>query len=215
MEFNKPSGLIQSFLVIIFNMNLKKLDPSFFEKDTPTIAKNILGMVLETNFTEGKTSGRIVETEAYLGFDDPASHAFNGQTLRNSAMFGPPGSFYIYFTYGMYYCMNIVTAPKGKAEAVLIRAVEPLSGIEIMKKRRGKDTLLQLTNGPAKLVQALGITKDLNGRDIKKGPVLLLADPNFKILDETICTSERIGISKARDLPLRFYINKNPFVSNP
>jgi DNA-3-methyladenine glycosylase len=126
--------------------------------DSLKSAKSLLGYKLVHQTSDGLTSGIIVETEAYHQ-DDPASHTYRGQTARNAVMFGPPGYAYIYFTYGMHYCFNVVTGPKGSGQAVLIRALEPTDGIELMRRRRGMNAELQLTNGPAKLVQAMAISK--------------------------------------------------------
>ncbi len=154
-----------------------------------------------------------METEAYLT-DDPACHAYRGQTPRNSTMFGPPGHAYVYFTYGLHMMLNLVCAPEGIAEAVLIRALEPVAGIEWMRANRGgiMETR-QLTNGPGKLAQALGLTRLAhNGLDV--------TDPNgeLQILPNTyppfeIVTTTRIGITQGVDLPWRFYVQGNPFVS--
>lgn len=181
-----------------------KLAKSFFDKSTTEIAKNLLGCKL----IYGKTSGMIVETEAYL-FDDKASHSFSGETKRNAPMFGKPGTVYIYFTYGMHFCFNVVTNKKGVGEAVLIRALEPVEGIEIMKKRRGTENLKNLCNGPAKLVQALGIKKEMNGASLLKGNLRI---DRFRKIKEIVST-ERIGISKGKELKLRFLAKNSSFTS--
>lgn len=188
-----------------------RLTSDFFDHSTIQVAKNFLGTFLVHDSPQGKTMGRIVETEAYLS-DDAACHASRGETKRNKVMFGPPGHAYIYFIYGMYYCLNVVTADKGIGEAVLIRAIEPVEGIELMKKRRPKvSSLHQLCNGPAKLVLAMGIPYSLNGVSFSKGPLkILLGD---QLLKNQIVTTTRIGISQAAHLPLRFYIKDNSFIS--
>ncbi len=173
-------------------------------------AKDLLGCILVYDSPEGLTSGMIVETEAYT-MEDVASHSYRGKTPRNSVMFGPAGYAYIYFTYGMHYCFNVVTGPEGSGEAVLIRALEPLEGVELMKKRRGKIEERELTNGPAKLVQALGITKDEHyGFNLLSGDKLRLEpwSPPGKVVETT-----RVGITLAKDVPWRFYIAGNTFVS--
>lgn len=175
-----------------------------------TAAKNLLGWKLIHKTPEGLTSGYVVETEAYHQ-DDPASHAFGGERPRNSVMYREPGTIYVYFIYGMYYCFNIVTGPVGRGEAVLIRAVEPIQGIELMKRRRGIDDERKLTNGPAKLVQAFGITKAHSGTMINDGALRL--EPG--IMSEEITQTTRIGITKAADQPWRFFITGNQFVSKP
>lgn len=182
-----------------------------FNKKTVDIAKDLLGCYIIHDSSEGITLGKIVETEAYLA-SDPASHSFKGKTKRNEAMFGKPGTAYVYFTYGMYYCFNIVTNKEGIGEAVLIRAIEPIEGIDLMKKRRNVEEN-KLTNGPAKLVIALGITKEHNKIDLldKKSP-LRIETPIKKEKIEIVET-KRIGISKGMESPHRFYIKGNPFVS--
>jgi len=167
-----------------------------------------LGKVL----VHGATGGIIVETEAYLGLDDAASHAYRGITKRTEVMFGPPGHAYVYFIYGMYECVNIVTDPDGKASAVLIRAIEPLIGVELMQARRpGLKRLRDLGSGPGKLTIALGITRALNGADVTKGPLVVRDRRGEKAFE--IVAGPRIGISKSADLPLRFTIAGNEFVS--
>lgn len=171
-------------------------------------ARALLGWRLVHESPEGRTAGCIVETEAY-DMDDPASHTFNGMTMRNAAMFEPAGTIYVYFTYGLHYCMNIVTGAKGDGQAVLIRALEPIEGIELMKKRRGTADIRQLTNGPAKLVQAMGIGPRHNGTALGHGGIFL--EPGIEAAEaaQTI----RVGISKAADHPWRFYAAGSPFVS--
>ncbi len=193
------------------------LPRSFYEQETVVVAQQLLGKYLVHNSPEGVSAGRIVETEAYLGTNDPASHAYRGETTRTKAMFGPPGHAYIYFTYGMHYCFNVVTAPSGKGEAVLIRALEPVEGIGLMQTRRGVDAFPNLTNGPAKLVSALGISPGLYGSDLTEGPLTIRdAYENYpiRVLEASeIVVTPRVGIKVAQELPLRFYIKDNPFVS--
>lgn len=168
----------------------------------------LLGHKLTHHSPEGVTSGYIVEVEAYTQ-DDPASHTYKGETIRNAAMFKDAGTIYVYFTYGMHFCMNIVASPPGRGEALLIRALEPVEGVELMVRRRGMDDVLQLTNGPAKLVQAMGITKYFDGTSIHDGPVSL--EPGFT--PRRVQTSPRIGIKKATELPWRFFVADSQFVS--
>lgn len=168
----------------------------------------LLGHKLVHNSPEGVTSGYIVEVEAYTQ-DDPASHTHKGETIRNAAMFKEAGTIYVYFTYGMHFCMNIVASVPGRGEAVLLRALEPVEGIELMKKRRGINDEMLLTNGPAKLVQAMGITKDFDGISIHGGALSLV--PGFT--PEQVRVSPRIGIKRATELPWRFYVADNPYVS--
>ncbi|MDP3727967.1 MAG: DNA-3-methyladenine glycosylase [bacterium] len=182
-----------------------------FKKDTKDFAQELLGMYLIHESPEGKTIGKIVETEAYL-WNDPAAHSFRGKTMRNSPMFGKPGTAYVYFTYGMHYCFNVVTANVGIGEAVLIRALEPIEGIELMKKRRKREDLYNLCNGPAKLVQAMGISKEHNTHFLLHKPLYLEERKKemFSIVKKT-----RIGISLAKNKLFRFYIKGNDFVSFP
>lgn len=189
---------------------MNPLTKAFFKKDTLQIAKALLGCYLINRVKEGKTMGKIIETEAYLK-NDPASHSFNGQTKRNKSMFGPAGKAYVYLTYGMYNCFNVVTEKEGIGEAVLIRALEPIEGIDLMKKRRNTDNLRQLCSGPAKLVMAMGINKAHNGIDLIDGELRLLR--GNKIIDGDIIQTSRIGLSKGKNLPYRFYIKDNQFVS--
>jgi DNA-3-methyladenine glycosylase len=191
------------------------LPADFYQVDTPELAQKLLGKLL----VHGQTSGIIVETEAYLGTRDPASHAYRGPGKRNAVMFGHPGHAYIYFTYGMHYCFNVVGGPEEVGEAVLIRALEPVDGIEVMQQRRKTDVLKLLCSGPAKLVQALGIAKEHNGTSLVDGPIQI-HEPSGSHHPSTgsgnkleIVTAPRIGISQAVNLPLRFYIKGSPFVS--
>lgn len=186
------------------------LPRKFYNRDTITVAKELLGKYLVHEEEEGITAGMIVETEAYIGIDDPACHATFGKTTRNEPMFGECGFTYIYFIYGMYYCLNIVTEEVGKPCACLIRALEPIAGIEIMKKRRNTTDIKQLTNGPSKLCQALGLSIKHNRMDITKKP-LYIKKSNYKPLK--IIETTRIGIKKGLDRNWRFYIADNEFVS--
>ena len=176
--------------------------------DALLAAPSLLGYKLVHHSPEGVTSGYIVETEAYT-MDDPASHAHRGETLRNQPMFQEAGTIYVYFTYGMHFCVNIVTGEKGHGQAVLIRALEPIEGIDIMMKHRRLEDINNLTNGPAKLVQAMGINREHNGIVINEGPLSL--EPGIK--PKEIVQTTRIGIKKAVEQPWRFYIADNPYVS--
>ena len=187
------------------------LPPEFYRDDTVTLARKLLGTCLVHRTRQGRIAGRIVETEAYLR-DDPACHAARGKTERNAAMFGPPGAAYVYLIYGMYHCFNVVTAPAGVGEAVLIRALEPLEGIELMQRRRGTENLHELCNGPGKLCDALDLTPKMNGVKLTRGALTLTDLPDKPGPDEIVATP-RIGISVAVDLPLRFYIKGNHFAS--
>lgn len=182
----------------------------FYAKPTVHVAKNLLGQILYHYTPEGMVSGKIIETEAYLQ-NDPACHASRGMTKRNEAMFGSPGLAYVYLIYGIYACFNIVTFKEGVGEAVLIRALEPLEGVALMQKNRQKEKLKDLCSGPAKLVQALGIGLEHNKQDLIKG--FLGIKKREKIKEEDIITTTRIGIKLGADLPLRFYLKNNEFVS--
>jgi DNA-3-methyladenine glycosylase len=174
------------------------------------VARELIGKVLVKAGSEAIASGRIVETEAYTGIADPASHAFRGPTSRNRIMFGPPGYLYVYLSYGVHFCCNVVTEADGVAGAVLVRALEPLNGIDVMTARRGQRPLRDLCNGPGKLCQALGIGLDDYGTDLESSSVWL-EDDGFR--PGEIAVSGRIGIAAAVDLPLRFFLPGNPFVS--
>jgi DNA-3-methyladenine glycosylase len=172
----------------------------------------LLGCVLSRRTPEGLLSVKIVETEAYHQ-DDPASHTYRGQTVRTAPMFNQGGHIYVYFTYGMHYCLNVVVGQKGVGEAVLLRAGEPISGIEVMKKHRGITNISNITNGPAKLCQSLGIiSTELSGK--KLGPKTLeLKLGAEEVSEKEIMAAPRIGIQKAKDKKWRFYLKNNTFVS--
>lgn len=173
------------------------------------VARRLLGCELERDIDGELVRVRIVETEAY-DQTDAASHSYKGRTPRTDIMFGPSGHLYVYFTYGMHYCCNVVVGEEGYGAAVLIRAVEPLSGENALRIRRGNRDGVAITNGPAKLCQALAIDKRLNGHDLQKLPLRLIIRPE---LTDEIVVSTRIGISQARDKPWRFYIKNNHYVS--
>lgn len=193
-------------------MTMNKLTRDFYLQDTLTVAQGCLGKILIYESESGRVSGRIVETEAYTT-GDPACHACRGLTKRNAAMFGPPGHAYVYFTYGFHFCLNFVTQPSGVAEAVLIRALEPLEGIETMRSNRGKSAPRDLCSGPGKLTQALGIDISLNNADLL-GDTLYVLDDAADIGE--IIARPRIGIRQATDLPWRFYPSSfRQWVSEP
>lgn len=189
------------------------LPAEFYARDTESVAKQLLGQRLVREINGVRLVGKIVETEAYIGENDPASHAFRGKTSRTALMFGPPGFAYIYFIYGMYYCLNVVTETAGFPAAVLIRAVEPLAGIEEMKKNRQKADIRSLTNGPGKLCQAFAIDKKLNGWDLSKPPLWIAHAP--AVPADAVVATTRVGIRQGREFPWRFYISCHPFVSKP
>ena len=188
------------------------LPRSFYERHTVRVAKGLLGKVLVRRLGATELRGLIVEAEAYRGQDDPASHAYVGRTERNQVMFGQPGHAYVYFTYGMHYCLNVTTEPIGQAGAVLIRAAQPVKGIEAMRKKRGSDRIRDLTNGPAKLTEAFAVTTALNGHDLTTVSRLFIAE-NDKLEPFRIESTSRIGIRAGLDKPWRFFIKGNPFVS--
>jgi DNA-3-methyladenine glycosylase len=171
----------------------------------------LLGQILCRRLPEGLVRLKIVETEAYHQ-DDPASHSFRGLTKRTAPMFLAGGHIYIYFTYGMHYALNIVTGPAGRGEGVLIRAGEPLEGIDIMKANRGIDDVRNLANGPGKLAQALGILNtSLSGKILNKSSIWLEAGQ--AVNKDDIAVGPRVGIRRAADAPMRFYIKNSPYVS--
>ncbi len=176
------------------------------------VAPQLLGWRLVRTFKGVQLSGMIVETEAY-DQSDAASHSYRGMTPRTKAMFGEPGHAYIYFTYGMHYCVNVVTGKQGHGSGVLIRAVEPLEGIEIMHTLRNIQSKANLTNGPAKLCQAMAIDKRLYGHDLSQPPLQLLPPKDATKLDITATT--RVGISRDTHRLWRFFITSNPYVSLP
>ncbi|MDB5170069.1 MAG: DNA-3-methyladenine glycosylase [Candidatus Saccharibacteria bacterium] len=174
------------------------------------VAPRLLGCHLVRELDGQTATVKIVETEAY-DQTDAASHSHKGRTPRTDIMFGSAGYLYVYFTYGMHYCCNVVVGEQGEGAAVLIRAVEPLDGLELLKQRRPLQTGVQLTNGPAKLCQALDITKQMNGHDLTEAPLQLVLQPPVDQAD--IVQTTRIGISQAKNVPWRFYLRDNPFVS--
>ena len=197
---------------------MKKLLPSFYEReDVIQVAKDLLGKILVTNFDNKTTSGRIVETEAYVAFIDKASHAFGGRrTARNEHMNAAAGTAYVYICYGMHQMMNVVTNKVDVPDAVLIRAVEPLEGIETMLSRTGKPTLdYTLTKGPGNVGKAFGLIKKHSGQCLVNGEINIY-DDDYKITGELMGVSKRIGVESAGPdslLPYRFYVKNNPFVS--
>lgn len=187
------------------------LDKTFFTQPTISVAKQLLGCILISMVGGIKTSGKIIEVECYLQ-NDPASHAYVGETIRNRIMYGPAGFAYVYLIYGMHNCFNVVTGNPGLPEAILIRALEPLEGIRIMQERRHTTDLKNLCGGPAKLAQALGITVEHNKLDLSGG--LIFFEHGKVIPDNEIQSSPRIGISKAKEDLLRFFVVGSPFVSH-
>ena len=190
----------------------KILPREFYNRDTELVAREMLGAVLECVTEEGRTSGIIVETEAYIGEHDAACHAAAGRTNRTEPLYGPPGNAYVYFIYGMHWCINAVTRARGLPSAVLIRALEPFEGIDLMRDRRPlARTDRDLTNGPGKLCAALGIDKRMNGLPLQRRPVVIRAGSS--IPDGDVVIGPRIGITQAAEWPLRYFVRDNQFVS--
>lgn len=183
---------------------------SYLMTDASSAAKRLLGCIIERELDGAVVRARIVETEAY-DQTDAASHSFNGRTPRIEAMFGPAGYAYVYFTYGMHYCCNVVVGETGYGAAALIRAIEPMGEVKSLAQRRVGKTGVDLTNGPAKLCQALDINLGFNGHNLADSPFKLIEQP--KLPDSAITTTTRIGISKAKDVLWRFYIADNPYIS--
>jgi DNA-3-methyladenine glycosylase len=185
----------------------------FYDRDTEVVARELLGMVLECRTGEGRASGRIVETEAYLGEHDLACHAASGRTARTEPLYGPPGTSYVYFIYGMYWCFNAVTRAEGSPSAVLVRAIEPLEGVSLMRDRRGARVRrsTDLTNGPGKLCQALGIDGRLNALPLDVPPLVIRqGEP---VSRERVAITPRIGITRCAEWPLRWFVSDSDYVS--
>lgn len=188
------------------------LPRDFYDRETEIVAQEMLGKIIEHVTPEGTTSAMIVETEAYIGEHDLACHAAAGRTKRTAPLYGPPGVSYVYFIYGVHWCFNAVTRAEGLPSAVLVRAVEPVSGKSLMRLRRGeKPKDIDLTNGPGKLCNALGIDGALNGVSLQRKP-LVIREGRTVNADEVEVTP-RIGITRAVDWPLRYIIRGNPYVS--
>ncbi len=190
--------------------SLIPLPKEFYNRDPVVVARELLGKVLVRRTRDGLSTGRIVETEAYLAEDDEACHAARGQTRRNATMFGPPGRAYVYQIHQVY-CLNAVTQPEGTPSAVLIRAIEPLAGVELMRERAGKAVLHHVARGPGLLCRALSINRDLGGWDLTQGRRLWIAEHD--VGDCEIVVSPRIGVGAAKELPLRFYWKNHACVS--
>jgi DNA-3-methyladenine glycosylase len=190
----------------------RRLPRSFFARASTRVAPELLGRVLVRILPSGeRLAVRLVETEAYQE-DDPASHSFRGRTVRTDVMFGPPGHLYVYFTYGMHFCMNVVTGRTGEGSAVLLRSAEPLDGLDAMRALRGVDDVRALCSGPGKLCQALGVDRSNNGDDVARGSGLSL-HVGSPVPAEGIQATPRIGIRQAADRPWRFVVRGDPFVS--
>jgi len=181
----------------------------FFDRSVHEVARDLIGCRLAI----GPTAGMVVETEAYEA-SDPACHAYVGRTARNEVLFGPPGHAYVYLSYGIHSLLNFVTEPEGTASAVLIRALEPTEGIDLMRERRGQERIEALCSGPGKLAEALGIDLSLNGADLFQPP-FELSEPAGEWATVDVVTGPRIGITKAADLPWRYSVRGSRYVSRP
>jgi DNA-3-methyladenine glycosylase len=194
------------------------LERAFYDRDPRRVSRELLGKVLVRRERRRLLAARIVEVEAYLGEDDPAAHSFAGRTLRNAVLFGPPGYAYVYFIYGSHYCLNVSCLPDGVAGGILFRAGEPMLGMEQMASSRdvsihSSRDLRKLTSGPGRLAEAFGITRERdNGKDLSSARSdLFIADDGYRV--GRVLTTPRIGITKAAELPLRYLIAENRFVS--
>ncbi|MFC4053158.1 DNA-3-methyladenine glycosylase [Actinomadura syzygii] len=189
------------------------LPRDFFDRPVDEVAPALLGQVLRHRTPDGEVAARLTEVEAYAGPLDPASHAYRGRTPRNAVMFGPPGHAYVYFTYGMHFCMNLVCGPEGTSMAVLLRAGEIVAGEEVARERRPRSSVRDLGRGPARLCQALGIAREQNGLDVcaPDGPLTVHAgEPADPAL---VRTGPRTGVNGAKEVPWRFWIDGDPSVS--
>ncbi|MEE8193794.1 MAG: DNA-3-methyladenine glycosylase [Gemmatimonadales bacterium] len=186
----------------------------FYARDTESVARALLGCILESRVGGRRTAGRVVEVEAYVGPHDPAAHGYlERRTRRNDALFGPPGTAYVYRSYGVHWCFNAVTERDGFPSAVLVRALEPLAGFAVMAERRGTDRERILCAGPGRLCQALGIGGEHDGRGLARGPVRVLRPRSRPRLE--IAVGPRIGVSSAADWPLRFCVAGSRWLSRP
>jgi DNA-3-methyladenine glycosylase len=190
----------------------RRLPRSFFARPSPEVGPDLLGRILVRRVGDGTLlTARIVEAEAYQE-DDPASHSFRGRTNRTEVMFGPPGHAYVYFTYGMHHCMNVVTGSTGEGSAVLLRAAEPLEGLEEMSRRRGTNDPRALCSGPGRLCQALGIDRAENGLDLVPGRRLWLLE-GAPVARSKMSVGSRVGITSGTERPWRFSVRGDRFVS--
>jgi DNA-3-methyladenine glycosylase len=195
---------------------VSRLERGFYARDTLIVARELLGKRLVRRWNGQRIAGQIVEAEAYIGQEDQACHAARGRTARNAVMFGPPGYAYVYFVYGMHHCFNVVTEREGLAAAVLIRALQPLEGLDAMLQLREGRSGVVLTNGPAKLCYALAIDRALNGTDLVAGQELWI-EQDQSIPDAAVETGPRIGVrgdARALTVPWRFWIKDNRYVSS-
>ncbi len=192
----------------------RPLPTSFYARDTVSVARDLLGCVLESRIGERHVAGRIVEVEAYVGVHDPADHGYRGRkTRRNTALFGPPGTVYVFRSYGVHWCMNAVTERVGVPTAVLLRALEPLEGLDVMAQRRGVDDPRRLCAGPGRLCQALGVTGKDDGRDLGAPFLRILARASGDVVAWVV--GPRVGVGRAVDWPLRFAERDSAWLSRP
>ena len=189
------------------------LPRAFYARRAPVVARALLGRVLESDVGGVHVAGRIVEVEAYRGPLDPASHAFRGRTARNAVMFGPPGRAYVYFTYGMHHCLNLVCEREGGAAAVLVRALEPLEGLEAARRRRGVQAAERLMRGPGCVARALGLTRAHDGTDLVEGELRVRGRPRRD--GRRVATGPRVGIRRGLEQAWRFWLDGHPCVSAP
>jgi DNA-3-methyladenine glycosylase len=189
----------------------RALPRGFYARDTLEVARELLGMLLVHEASDGRAAGRIVEVEAYVGEEDAACHAAAGLTPRTDPLYGPPGHAYVYFIYGMHWCFNAVTRAAGLPSAVLVRALEPVEGLDLKRRRRGERPDRELTSGPGKLAQALAIGPRENRADLTRGPLTIRrGDP---VANRDVVWAPRVGIRVAADLPYRAFVSSSPFVS--
>ncbi len=194
------------------NTTRTPMDRAFFDRPVLEVATGLLGRVLSRTTDEGTVAVRLTEVEAYAGELDPASHCYRGMTARNAVMFGEPGHAYVYFTYGMHFCVNLVCGPDGTASAVLLRAGEIVEGAELARARRNGSPVRDLARGPARLCQALGIARELNGADVCV-PGELMIHEGAPVPAPLVRSGPRTGVSSAHDTPWRFWVEGDPSVS--
>jgi len=185
----------------------------FFDRPVLDVARDLLGRLLVHEVDGAVVAVRLTEVEAYAGGHDPASHAFRGPTARNAVMFGPGGHAYVYFTYGMHYCVNMVCGPPGAASAVLLRAGEVVAGADVALARRGRGPERDLARGPARLTKALGIDRDCNGADVTAAASPLRLHVGTPVADDVVRRGPRVGVNAAHDLPWRMWVDGDPTVS--
>ncbi|MEE3371623.1 MAG: DNA-3-methyladenine glycosylase [Planctomycetota bacterium] len=191
------------------------LPRSFYDRDVVVVARDLLGKKFCRRSRQGMTCGTIVEVEAYRGAGDPASHSFRGKTPRNLVMFGSPGHLYVYSIHAKF-CLNAVTGPQGTPSAVLIRAIEPTQGIPLMQRRRDRTNVFDLARGPARLCQAVEVSGEMNGVDLTLGSRIWISrNPHAHLNSSDIVAAPRIGVTTARDVCLRFFVDGSRFVSGP